>query len=123
MRKIIYIVGLVIFSLVLQSCNNQKDNPFWADGQPFFDFQQIFDDERLPTIQCFDFGQSELNDLDSVYPLAKEKKIPMVRIWVKKDDLLSGKIKDRFPTGVSLVYDANSFEEAKAVVKNYKNGT
>jgi hypothetical protein len=58
-----------------------------------------------------------------VYPLAKEKKIPLVRIRVDRDDLLSGKIKERFPTGVSLVYDANSFEEARAVVKNYKNGT
>jgi hypothetical protein len=78
---------------------------------------------KLPSIQCFDFGQSQLNDLDLVYPLAKEKKIPLVRIRVKKDELLSGKINERFPTGVSLVYDANSFEEARAVVKNYKNGT
>ena len=50
MRKIIYIVGLVILSFVLQSCSNQKNNPFWAEGQPFFDVQQIFDDERLPNV-------------------------------------------------------------------------
>lgn len=88
-------------------------------GKIDFNIPEIF---KLPSIQCFDFGQSELNDVDLVYPLAKEKKIPLVRIRVNKDDLLSGKIKERFPTGVSLVYDANSFEEARSVVKNYKNG-
>jgi sialidase-1 len=50
MRKIIYIVSLVILSLVLQSCSNSKDNLFWADGQPFFDIQQLFDNERLPNV-------------------------------------------------------------------------
>ena len=50
MRKIIYIVGLVVLSLVLLSCSNSKDNLFWADGQPFFDIQQIFDNERLPNV-------------------------------------------------------------------------
>ena len=89
-------------------------------GKIDFNIPEIF---KQPSIQCFDFGQSHLNDLDLVYALAKEKKIPLIRIRVNRDDLLSGKIKERFPTGVSLVYDANSFEEAKAVMKNYKNNT
>lgn len=89
-------------------------------GKIDFNIPEIF---KLPSIRCFDFGQSHLNDLDLVYALAKKKKIPLMRIRVNKDDLLSGKIKEQFPTGVSLVYDANSFDEARAVVKNYKNGT
>ncbi len=41
---------LLMALLVFQSCNTQKVNPFWADGQPSFDIQQIFDDERLPSV-------------------------------------------------------------------------
>jgi hypothetical protein len=85
-------------------------------GKIDFNLNEIF---NLPSIQCFDFGQSYLNDVNSVYTLAKEIKIPLLRIRPQKDELLSGKIQQMFPTGVSLVYEADSFEEAKFVSKEY----
>jgi hypothetical protein len=81
-------------------------------GKIDFNIPEIF---RLPSIRCFDFGQSYLNDLEPVYTLAKEKKIPLIRIRADRDELLSGSIMKRFPTGVSLVYEAGSFEEAKNI--------
>jgi hypothetical protein len=81
-------------------------------GKIDFNIPEIF---KLPSIQCFDFGQSYLNDMDTVYELAKEKKIPLIRIRADQEELLSGKIQERFPTGVSLVYEAGSFEEAKNI--------
>ncbi len=75
---------------------------------------------RLNSIRSFDFGQSYLNDVDAIYPLAREKKIPLLRIRPGKEELLSGKIMERFPTGVLLGYEASSFEEAKSVAKSYE---
>lgn len=83
-------------------------------GKIDFNIPEIF---KLPSIQCFDFGQSHLNDLDFAYSLARQKKIPLIRIRVEKDELMSGKIKERFPTGISLVYYADTFNEAKQIPK------
>jgi hypothetical protein len=76
---------------------------------------------NLPSLKCFDFGQSYLNNMDDIYQLASEKKIPLIRIRPPRKLLLSGKIKKLYPTGVSLVYDASSFEEASYVSKEYSN--
>ncbi len=75
---------------------------------------------ELPSIKCFDFGQSYLNDIDTIYSLARKKKVPLLRIRASKEELTESNIKDRFPTGVSLVYEACSFEEAKRVIAIYK---
>ena len=87
-------------------------------GKIDFNVPEIF---KLGSIKSFDFGQSYLNDVDSVFELARENRIPLVRLRPGKDELLSGKIQKRFPTGVSLVYDAGSFEEAQFVVKCYND--
>ena len=89
-----------------------------ACGRIDFNIPEIF---RLDSIKCFDFGQSYLNDVDSVYPLARDRKIPLLRFRPEKKDLISGKIMERFPTGVSLVYESASFEDALSVTNQYFN--
>ena len=74
----------------------------------------------LKSIQCFDFGQSELSDIESIYKLAEENHLPLIRINVDEDDLVSGKILNKYPTGVSLRFKAASFEQAKEVIAKYK---
>jgi hypothetical protein len=85
-------------------------------GRIDFNIPEIF---NLESIRSFDFGQSYLNDMDMVYRLAREKKIPILRYRPSKEELLSGKVKERFPTGVSLVYEAGSLEEAVNVSNSY----
>ena len=87
-------------------------------GKIDFNISEIFD---LPSISCFDFGQSYLNDMANVYPLAAEKKIPLVRVRPSRELLLSAKLRKHYPTGVSLAYDASSYEEACHVSKEYSN--
>lgn len=70
---------------------------------------------KLPSIKCFDFGQSYLNDVEGSYSMAKERKIPLIRVQVSKKDLIDAKVKDLYPTGISLIYPAVSYEEAKEV--------
>jgi len=85
-------------------------------GRIDYNIPEIF---RLSSMHCFDFGQSHLNDTDRVYALAKERKIAILRIKAGKDELLSGRIRQRFPTGVSLIYEAESFEEVKETMRIY----
>ena len=40
----------LLLSIVSFSCQSERNNPFWADGEEFFDVQQIFDNERLPNV-------------------------------------------------------------------------
>jgi hypothetical protein len=98
--------------------NEMNGGGIHSCGRIDFNVPEIF---QLNSIKCFDFGQSYLNDFNVIYPLALTKKISLIRIKVDRDELLSGKIQERFPTGVSLVYDSASIEEAQFVAKTYKN--
>ncbi len=75
----------------------------------------------LTSLRCFDLGQSYLNDMDRIYGLSREKQLPLIRVRPSRELLLSGRIKDHYRTGVPLVYDAPSFEEACHVSKEYSN--
>lgn len=77
----------------------------------------------LPSLHCLDFGQSPLNDVDAIYAQAKERRIALVRVQVTAEELRSGEIVWRFPTGVSLLYAAPSFEAARAAVAAYVRRT
>jgi hypothetical protein len=85
-------------------------------GKIDFNVPEIF---KLESVKCFDFGQSYLNEVEPIYLLAREKKIPLLRLRPTRDELMSGEILKRFPTGVSLVYDASSYEDALLVAKVY----
>lgn len=85
-------------------------------GKIDFNVPEIF---KLKSLKSFDFGQSYMNDIEKVYPLAKEKRIPLLRLRPGKDGIVSGAIGAKYPTGVSLVYDAVSFEEAREVSNTY----
>ncbi|MFA6508028.1 MAG: hypothetical protein WCT14_18140 [Treponemataceae bacterium] len=75
---------------------------------------------ELPSIRCFDFGQSELNDVDDLYRRASEQRIPFIRVRPTKKELETGSISVRFPTGVSLRCELDSADEAKATFDRYQ---
>jgi hypothetical protein len=77
----------------------------------------------LKSIRCFDYGQSELNSLRRVYDMAKQKKTCLTRIAVSEDELISGSVLDKMPTGVSLIFRASSFEHAQSAISDYMKGT
>lgn len=77
---------------------------------------------ELPSIRCFDFGQSFMNDVDSLYALANQRRIPFLRVQPGRQELETGSIMDRFPTGVSLLYPAESREEAVRLFDCYQEG-
>ncbi len=78
---------------------------------------------ELPSIRCLDLGQSELNDIDGLYGQLKQHRIPITRVKVSKDDLATARITERFPTGVSLLYEADSIIDAKETLEAYLRTT
>ena len=70
---------------------------------------------ELSSLQSLDLGQSELNDVDAIYARARERKVPLIRIAVGEDELLGGKLPERFPTGVVLIHRAATFDAAKRI--------
>ena len=69
---------------------------------------------ELPSLQCLDFGQSPLNDVDAIYVRARSRRIALVRVQVTAEELRCGdmrrSLRDRFPTGVTLLHAALSLE-------------
>jgi hypothetical protein len=74
----------------------------------------------LSSVQCLDLGQPEMNDLDGIYRLAEERRTALIRLSVQEEELTSGRVLDRFPTGVSLLYGAASLQDSRRVVSQYK---
>jgi hypothetical protein len=74
-------------------------------------------------LECFDFGQSEMNDVDAIYRLAQARRAALIRVAVSEAELSSGEILRRFPTGVSLIHRAGSFDAARRAMENYLRAT
>jgi hypothetical protein len=77
----------------------------------------------LPAVRCIDLGQPELNDIDTLYANARASKVALVRVRVPENELLTGGIMDRFPTGVTLVHHTESVEQARHIAQAYKKAS
>lgn len=74
----------------------------------------------LASVRCIDFGQSWMNDVDRLYPSAREKGIPFLRIRPSRGELETASVLDRFPTGVSLSFPADSAADARTLFDEYR---
>jgi len=77
----------------------------------------------LQGLQSFDFGQPYMNDMDKIYQKAVEKQVPLIRVQPTPEELTTGSILDRYPTGVTLTYQAKSRDEAKELHESYRRAT
>jgi len=81
---------------------------------------------ELPALQCLDFGQSPLNDVDAIYAQARPRRIALVRVQVTAEELhnneLCRRLRDRFPTGVTLLHAAPSLDAARAAARRGDRG-
>jgi hypothetical protein len=75
----------------------------------------------LPSVRCLDLGQSWLNDVDQMYRLAAQRNVPLLRVRADADEIASGRIARRFPTGVVLVHDAPTFADAQRTMNAFQN--
>lgn len=75
------------------------------------------------SIRCLDLGQPLMNDMDRIYRVARERQVSLLRVSVREDELTSGSVLDRFPTGVSLLHNARSLDDAKRVMTLYREAS
>lgn len=50
MKQTILLTISMLLTGFLFSCNSSQQNPFWSDGEQFFDVQEIFTNERFPNV-------------------------------------------------------------------------
>ena len=50
MKKLFILITTFLLPIIFLSCSKPMDNPFWSDGEQFFDVQEIFFDERFPNV-------------------------------------------------------------------------
>ena len=62
-----------------------------------------------------------MNDVDEMYRLAAGRKVPLLRVSADAEEIMTGRIKERFPTGVTLVHPAATFADAHRVATAYRN--
>ena len=74
----------------------------------------------VPSNRCLDLGQPELNDVDALYARARGRKVPLIRVRVGREELTTGSVMKRFPTGVSLFHQARSFGDAQQIMSAYR---
>ncbi|MCG8306663.1 MAG: hypothetical protein MI975_04670 [Cytophagales bacterium] len=74
---------------------------------------------EVDNLTCIDLGQSHMNDMIEVYTKASAKKIPLIRVQMMSEELKAGNIRDKYPTGVTLRYEAKSLKEAREVWNKY----
>ncbi|MBN1418133.1 MAG: hypothetical protein JXP34_05115 [Planctomycetes bacterium] len=77
----------------------------------------------LPSIRCIDLGEPHRNDLDALYARARERRVAIVRARVPEEDIVTGRVCDRFPTGVTLVHEAASLAGAARILAAYRAAT
>jgi len=73
----------------------------------------------IPGMQCLDFGQAEMMDLDAIYAKCAPRRVALARCQVPRSDLTARSVRARFPAGASLVYQADSLADAHAAWARY----
>jgi hypothetical protein len=76
----------------------------------------------IPGLACLDIGQPEMMDLNALYEKAAANRVALARLTVPEDELRAGQIKRRFPSGVNLVYEAETVEDAHRLWQRYCQG-
>ena len=65
--------------------------------------------------------QPWMMDVPAIYEQTMAAGVPFGNHQPGRDDLMSGKARCEYPTGVVLVYESKSFDDADEVVRGYQN--
>ena len=77
---------------------------------------------EIPDLRGLDFGEIHLMDAQWIYAACRERKVAVMPYRPSREDLISGKARRDYPTGVVFVYTAKSIEEAREVVGAHAEG-
>ena len=75
---------------------------------------------EIPGLKGLDFGQSTMVDFDRVYGLCRERNVTLTNHIPPRAQLLNGTVQHNFPTGIVIVYETKSMNDAREVVRAYQ---
>ncbi len=75
---------------------------------------------EIPDLKGVDLGQPHLQDADAVYSACIERGVAVTNLQPSRSDLVDGTAARRYRTGAVLAYATDSFEDARDVVRRYK---
>ena len=76
---------------------------------------------EVPDLRGIDVGEPEMIDIGRVYEMCVKAKVAITNLKPSRDDLVSGKAVQEYPTGVVFVYNTEDIEDAVDVVDRYRN--
>jgi len=76
---------------------------------------------ELPELRGLDFGQSYLMDLPAIYLPCRERRVALARAMPPRDDLITGRARKAYPTGVVFFYETTDWDDACEVLRRYRN--
>lgn len=75
---------------------------------------------QTPGMKGFDLGQPWMMDVPKIYEQTMAAGVPFSNHQPGRDDLVSGKARSEYPTGIVLVYESTDFADAQDVVTRYQ---
>jgi len=76
---------------------------------------------EIPDLRGIDLGQPELMDCESIYAQCREHEAALTDLQPSREDLMSGKARERFPTGCVFLHFTSDFNEAREIVGAYQS--
>jgi len=78
---------------------------------------------EIPSLTALDLGQPQMNDLETIYRQAAARRVPLIRYRTNEEQIRTGRVCRRFPTGVTLMHQAGSLDEARRLMDEYRART
>ena len=75
---------------------------------------------EVPDLLGLDFGDSKMMEIPAFYGLCRDRRVALTGIEQSREDLAGGASVRSYPTGISFLYFAESFEDARDVVTRYR---
>ena len=101
---------------------NVGGGSFHSCGKWDHNIPAILESEQFGTVD-FGMNQSQYNDIDAHYKVAAKYKKHFNQINTTKEDIISGKVLKKFPTGATLVFSTDGIDSAKCLMEAYRKHT
>ena len=88
---------------------------FCGDGRHLIDAML-----ETPGMMGFDLGQPWMMDVPEIYAKTMAASVPFANHQPGREDLVSGKARAEYPTGIVLVYESRDMVDAEIVVQGYQ---
>jgi hypothetical protein len=98
---------------------NVGGGSFHSCGKWDHNIPAILESDQFGTVD-FGMNQSQYNDIDAHYKVAAKRKKHFNQINTTEEDIISGKVLKKFPTGATLVFSTNGIESAKRLMEAYR---